>query len=92
MTLKIPTGTPLWIRDLDVEGCPRYLVNGYGFIIAIQEPDCDFWHQRELSDVSDVKDGCLPDKGEFDEKLADVGDTILYDTQPDFLAGFRKKH
>lgn len=89
MALGIPNSTPLWIRDLEYPVNPRYLVNSYGFVIAIQEPDCEFWHLRELSDVSDVKDGCLPDKGEFDEKLADVGDTMLYDIRPDFWASFR---
>ncbi|MHA2900816.1 hypothetical protein [Enterobacter sp. H2G27] len=92
MALGIPNSTPLWIRDLEYPINPRYLVNSSGFVIAIQEPDCEFWHLRLPCDGSGVKDGCSPDNGEFDQKLADVGDTMLHDIQPDFLAGFRKKH
>lgn len=92
LTLNISNNTSVWIRDLGGADCPRYLVNSSGLVIAIQESDCEFWHQRLPCDGPDVKDSCPPDNGEFDEKLADVGDTMLYDIQPDFWAGFRKMH
>ncbi|WP_333890106.1 hypothetical protein [Atlantibacter subterraneus] len=82
--LNIPNSTSVWIRDLDVEGCPRYMVNSSGFVIAIQESDCEFWHLRQPVDGPDVKDGFTPVNGEFDEELADVGDTMNFDIRPDF--------
>ncbi|EAO6504342.1 TPA: hypothetical protein P1014_004478 [Salmonella enterica subsp. enterica serovar Typhimurium] len=91
MALNIPNSTPLWIRDLGVLSCPRYLVNSSGLVIAIQESECELWHLRLPCDGPDVKDGCPPDNGEFDEKLADVGDTMIFDIRPDFWTYFYRK-
>ena len=92
MTLGIPNSTPLWIQDLGYPVTPLYLVNVSGLVIAIQQSGCELWHLRLPCDSPDVKDGCPPDNGEFDEELADAGDTMLFDIRPDFWAGLRKKH
>ncbi|HGG8833585.1 TPA: hypothetical protein ACJJXA_004599 [Enterobacter kobei] len=91
MTLEIPNNAPFWIRDLGVSGCPRYLVNSSGLVIAIQESGCELWHLRLPCDGPDVKDGCPPDNGEFDEKLTDFGDTFIFDMHPVIWASFKKK-
>jgi len=90
-TLEIPNNTPLWIRDLGYPDNPRYLVNVYGAIISMQEPDCEVWFLRLPCDGADVKDGCPPDNGEFDKKLVDEGDTMLFDIRPDIWTYFYGK-
>lgn len=83
--------SPMWVRELINDSYPRYLVNPFGYILAIQEPDCDVWHLRQQCDDPDVNDNCVPFACVFDTELADAGDSMLFDVRPDVWALFKKQ-
>lgn len=75
--------THVSLRDIGEE-YPRYLVNPFGAILAIQEPECKYWHLREPCDDLDVNDGCVPEDCDFDILIADTTDPLNYESRSDY--------
>lgn len=72
----------IWLRDIGEE-YPRYLVEPFGRIQAIQEPECMYWHIRMTSDDPNANDGCVPHECGFDTLIADASDPLNYVSRPD---------
>lgn len=72
----------IWLRVLG-EKYSRYLVNLFGYILAIQEPGCEYWYIRERCDDPAVNDGCIPCECEFDTEIVDACDAFNFDASPD---------
>lgn len=82
VALGMPVTDPLWVRVLWPEcptAYPRYLVEGSGRVVAIQEPGCAYWHIRTAADDPDVNDTFPPVTGEYDQCLEDKADAFNFD-------------
>nr|WP_261893338.1 MULTISPECIES: hypothetical protein [Enterobacteriaceae]CAH8250077.1 Uncharacterised protein [Enterobacter ludwigii]CAH8250168.1 Uncharacterised protein [Escherichia coli] len=80
--LDFDDDSSIWLRVLGEE-YPRYLVNPFGYVLAIQEHGCENWYIREPCDDPDVNDGCVPKQDEFDTEIADACDAFNFDVSPD---------
>lgn len=89
--LGIPVFDPIWIRELDSDVHPCYLVYPSGMIVAIKECDCEYWHIRLKCDNPDVVDSCAPYPCEWDTELENAGDSMLFDVNPATWALLNKR-